>query len=131
MELKGQVTISIEDFEKLKAEADMKEYAENQLQAFRDRMSQFYELDDTDFQKRIEEIGSTPNMSDRQIDKAISEARKTLKIVIDTDKLKKQIRASINKKEYKGDDSHIDLKNTTDSELDQAAAGGKGGSGTD
>lgn len=31
MELKGQVTISIEDFEKLKAEADMKEYAENQL----------------------------------------------------------------------------------------------------
>lgn len=118
MKLKGQVTISIEDFEKLKAEADMKEYAENQLQAFRDRMSQFYELDDTDFQKRIEEIDSTPNMSDRQINKAISEARKTLKIVIDTDKLKKQIRASINKKEYKEDDSHIDLKNTTDSELD-------------
>lgn len=118
MELKGQVTISIEDFEKLKAEADMKEYAENQLQAFRDRMSQFYELDDTDFQKRIEEIDSTPNMSDRQIDKAIREARKTLKIVIDTDKLKKQIRASINKKEYKEDDSHIDLKSTTDSELD-------------
>ena len=118
MELKGQVTISIEDFEKLKAEADMKEYAENQLQAFRDRMSQFYELDDTDFQKRIEEIDSTPNMSDRQIDKAISEARKTLKIVIDTDKLKKQIGASINKKEYKEDDSHIDLKNTTDNELD-------------
>lgn len=118
MKLKGQVTISIEDFEKLKAEADMKEYAENQLQAFRDRMSQFYELDDTDFQKRIEEIDSTPNMSDRQIDKAISEARKTLKIVIDTDKLKKQIRALINKKEYKEDDSHIDLKNTTDSELD-------------
>lgn len=118
MELKGQVTISIEDFEKLKAEADMKEYAENQLQAFRHRMSQFYELDDTDFQKRTEEIDSTPNMSDRQIDKAISEARKTLKIVIDTDKLKKQIRASINKKEYKEDDSHIDLKNTTDNELD-------------
>lgn len=118
MELKGQVTISIEDFEKLKAEADMKEYAENQLQAFRDGMSRFYELDDTDFQKRIEEIDSTPNMSDKQINKAISEARKTLKIVIDTDKLKKQIRASINKKEYKKDDSHIDLKNTTDSELD-------------
>ena len=118
MELKGQVTISIEDFEKLKAAADMKEYAENQLQAFRDRMSQFYELDDTDFRKHIEEIDSTPNMSDRQIDKAISEARKTLKIVIDTDKLKKQIRASINGKEYKEDDSHIDLKYTTDSELD-------------
>ena len=118
MELKGQVTISIDDFEKLKAAADAKEYAENQLEAFRDRMTQFYELDDTDFWKRIKEIDSTPNMSDRQIDKAISEARKMLKIVIDTDKLKKQIRASINKKAYKEDDSHIDLKNTTDSELD-------------
>lgn len=90
MELKGQVTISIDDFEKLKAAADAKEYAENQLEAFRDRMTQFYELDDTDFWKRIKEIDSTPNMSDRQIDKAIS----------------------------KEDDSHIDLKNTTDSELD-------------
>ena len=118
MELKGQVTISIEDFEKLKAAAEQKEYAENQLQSFRDRMSQFYELDDTDFRKHIEKIDSTPNMSDRQIDKAISEARKTLKIVIDTDKLKKQIRTLINKKEYKEDDSHIDLKYTTDSELD-------------
>ena len=49
MELKGQVTISIDDFEKLKAAADAKEYAENQLEAFRDRMTQFYELDDTDF----------------------------------------------------------------------------------
>ena len=104
MELKGQVTISIDDFEKLKAAADAKEYAENQLEAFRDRMTQFYELDDTDFWKRIKEIDSTPNMSDRQIGKAISEARKTLKIVIDTDKLKKQIRASINKKAYKDDD---------------------------
>lgn len=46
------------------------------------------------------------------------EGRRTGKIVIDTDKLKKQIRASINKKEYKEDDSHIDLKHTTDSELD-------------
>lgn len=118
MELKGQVTISIEDFEKLKAAADAKEYAENQMEAFRDRMTQFYELDDTDFWKRIKEIDSTKNMTDRQIDKAISEARKTLKIVIDTDKLKKQIKASINKKAYKDDDSHIDLKNTTDSELD-------------
>lgn len=64
-------------------------------------MTQFYELDDTDFWKRIKEIDSTPNMSDRQISKAISEARKTLKIVIDTDKLKKQIRASINKRHTK------------------------------
>lgn len=67
MELKGQVTISIEDFEKLKAAAEQKEYAENQLQAYRDRMKRFYELDDTEFTnfwKSIEEI-----------EKAISEAK--------------------------------------------------------
>lgn len=117
MEVKGQVTISIDDFEKLKEAADMKEYAENQLEAFRDRMSQFYEIEDTEFWEKVKEIDSKP-MTDKQIDKALHEARKTLKIVIDTDKLKKQIRASINKKAYKEDDSHIDLKNTTDSELD-------------
>ena len=117
MEVKGQVTISIDDFEKLKVAADAKEYAENQLTAFKDRMSQFYEIEDAEFWKRIKEIDNTSNMSDKQIHKAMSEARKTLKIVIDTDKLKKQIRALINKKEYDSDDTHIDLKNTTDSEL--------------
>ena len=117
MEVKGQVTISIDDFEKLKVAADAKEYAENQLTAFKDRMSQFYEIEDAEFWKRIKEIDNTSNMSDKQIHKARSEARKTLKIVIDTDKLKKQIRALINKKEYDSDDTHIDLKNTTDSEL--------------
>lgn len=117
MELKGQVTISIEDFEKLKAEADMKEYAENQLQAFRDRMSQFYEIEDTEFWKQVEEIDSTPNMSDRQIAMALSKARETLKIVVDTKALKKTIRSMINKKNYPDNDAHIDLSNTTDKEL--------------
>jgi hypothetical protein len=51
MELKGQVTISIEDFEKLKAAAEQKEYAENRLTAFKNRMSQFYEIEDTEFWK--------------------------------------------------------------------------------
>ena len=92
MELKGQVTISIEDFEKLKAAAEQKEYAENQLQEFRERMKQFYEMDDTefsDFWKYIKEINSK-QMTDRQVDKALSKARETLKI------------------------THIELSNTTD-----------------
>lgn len=92
MELKGQVTISIEDFEKLKAAAEQKEYAENKLQEFRDRMTQFYEMDDTefsDFWKCIEEINNK-QMADRQADKALSKAREILKII------------------------YIDLSNTTD-----------------
>lgn len=116
MELKGQVTISIEDFEKLKAAAEQKEYAENRLTAFKDRMSQFYEIEDTEFWKQVKEIDSK-QMTDRQIAMALSKARETLKIVVDAKALKKTIRSMINKKDYLDDDTHIDLSNTTDKEL--------------
>lgn len=116
MELKGQVTISIEDFEKLKAAAEQREYAENRLAAFKDRMSQFYEIEDAEFWKQVKEIDSK-SMTDRQIDKALSKARETLKIVVDTEALKKIIRSMINKKDYSDNDTHIDLSNTTDKEL--------------
>lgn len=117
MELKGQVTISIEDFEKLKAAADQKEYVENQLEVFRDKMSQFYEIEDTEFWKKVKEIDEKP-MTDKQIEKAMSEARKTLKIVVDMGALKKTIKLLINKENYSDDDSHIDLKNTSKEELE-------------
>lgn len=116
MELKGQVTISIEDFEKLKAAAEQEEYAENRLTAFKDRMSQFYEIEDAEFWKQVAEIDSKP-MTDRQIDKELSKARKTLKIIVDSEALKKTIRSMINKKDYPDNDTHIDLSNTTDKEL--------------
>jgi hypothetical protein len=116
MELKGQVTISIEDFEKLKAAAEQKEYAENRLTTFKDRMSRFYEIEDTESWKQVEEIDSKP-MTDRQIAMALSKARETLKIVVDTEALKKTIRSMINKKDYLDNDTHIDLSNTTDREL--------------
>lgn len=116
MGLKGQVTISIEDFEKLKAAAEQEEYAENRLTAFKDRMSQFYEIEDAEFWKQVAEIDSKP-MTDRQIDKELSKARETLKIIVDSEALKKTIRSMINKKDYPDNDTHIDLSNTTDKEL--------------
>lgn len=116
MELKGQVTISIEDFEKLKAAAEQKEYAENRLTAFKDRMSQFYEIEDAEFWKQVAEIDSKP-MTDRQIDKELSKAREKLKIIVDSEALKKTIRSMINKKDYPDNDTHIDLSSTTDKEL--------------
>lgn len=48
---------------------------------------------------------------------ALSKARETLKIVVDTEALKKTIRSMINKKDYLDNDAHIDLSNTTDREL--------------
>lgn len=86
------------------------------LTAFKDRMSRFYEIEDTEFWKQVEEIDSKP-MTDRQIAMALSKARETLKIVVDTEALKKTIRSMINKKDYLDNDTHIDLSNTTDREL--------------
>lgn len=117
MNIKGHVIISVEDFEKLKAAAEQKEYAENQLEVFRDRISQFYEIEDAEFWKKIKEIDEKP-LTDKQLDKELSEARKTLKIVVDMTALKKTIRSLINKKSYPEDDTHIDLKNTSDKELE-------------
>lgn len=76
----------------------------------------FYEIEDTEFWKQVKEIDSKP-MTDRQIAMALSKARETLKIVVDTKALKKTIRSMINKKDYPDDDTHIDLGNTTDKEL--------------
>lgn len=75
--------------------AEQKEYAENRLTAFKDRMSQFYEIEDTEFWKQVKEIDSK-QMTDRQIAMALSKARETLKIVVDTKALKKTIRSMIN-----------------------------------
>lgn len=47
----------------------------------------------------------------------VSKARETLKIIVDTEALKKTIRSMINKKDYPDDDTHVDLSNTTDKEL--------------
>lgn len=119
MELKGQVTISIEDFEKLKAAADQKEQAGKKLNVFREKMAQFYEIDDEMFWQKIKEIDDSEKpMTDKQIAKAVGEARKTLKIVVDMKLLKRTIQEMIDRKQYTDDDTHIDLKRATDKELD-------------
>lgn len=119
MELKGQVTISIDDFEKLKAAADQKEQAEKKLNVFREKMAQFYEIDDEVFWQKIKEIDDSDKpMTDKQITKALGEARKTLKIVVDMKALKRTIQEMIDRKQHTDDDTHIELKRATDKELD-------------
>lgn len=119
MEVKGQVTVSIEDFEKLKEAAEQKEYAESRLEAFRDRMQNFYEIEDKEFWEKVDEIDKKGDgMTERQINKALSEARKTLKIVVDPATLKKTIAAMIDKDKHESNDTHIDLKCATEKELD-------------
>lgn len=119
MKVKGQVTISIEDFEKLKEAAEQKEYAGSQLEAFRERMQNFYEIEDKEFWEKVDEIDKNSGvMTERQINKALSEARKTLKIVVDPDALKKTLVAMIDESKHESNDTHIDLKCATEKELD-------------
>lgn len=117
MDIKGQVTISLKEFEKLKAAAEKKEYAENKLEAFGNNASQLYEIEDTEFWKKVKKIDEKP-MTDKQFDEAMSEARKALKIIVDITALKKTIRTLINRMDYPFYDTHIELKNASDEELE-------------
>lgn len=77
MKIDGTVTISIETFEKLKAEADKKDEAEKKLQGLINAVLATCAFDDKEFLKECEKINNDDALStDRQISKALNEARK-------------------------------------------------------
>lgn len=100
MKIDGTVTISIETFEKLKAEADKKDEAEKKLQGLINAVLATCAFDDKEFLKECEKIDNDDTLStDRQISKALNEARKKLKIMIKADRLKSMLKmAAVNTK---------------------------------
>lgn len=100
MKIDGTVTISIETFEKLKAEADKKDEAEKKLQGLINAVLATCAFDDKEFLKECEKIDNDDALStDRQISKALNEARKKLKIMIKADRLKSVLKmAAVNTK---------------------------------
>lgn len=100
MKIDGTVTISIETFEKLKAEADKKDEAEKKLQGLINAVLATCAFDDKEFLKECEKINNDDALStDRQISKALNEARKKLKIMIKADRLKSVLKmAAVNTK---------------------------------
>lgn len=100
MKIDGTVTISIETFEKLKAEADKKDEAEKELQGLINAVLETCAFDDKEFLKECEKIDNDDTLStDRQIIKALNEARKKLKIMIKADRLKSVLKmAAVNTK---------------------------------
>lgn len=99
MKIDGTVKISIETFEKLKAEADKKDEAEKKLQGLINAVLATCAFDDKEFLKECEKIDNDDTLSDRQISKALNEARKKLKIMIKADRLKSVLKmAAVNTK---------------------------------
>lgn len=117
MDIKGTVTLDLDTYEKLKAEKDKKEYENSKEQTLSKLLSDSYEIDASMFLKEINEIDQEEELTDRQLEKKMSEAMKTLRIVVNKDKIKKAIVFAIKRELYEEDDVHQDLKNTTEKEL--------------
>lgn len=117
MDIKGTVTLDLDTYEKLKAEKDKKEYENSKEQTLSKLLSDSYEIDASVFLKEINEIDQEEELTDRQLEKKMSEAMKTLRIIVNKDKIKKAIVYAIKRELYEKDDIHQDLKNTTEKEL--------------
>lgn len=121
MKIDGTVTISIETFEKLKAEADKKDEAEKKLQGLINAVLATCAFDDKEFLKECEKIDNDDTLStDRQISKALNEARKKLKIMIKADRLKSVLKiAAVNTKAKKISVEVEELYTTAQSIIDE------------
>lgn len=120
-EIKGTVTISLEDFQRMQQEKQQAEVradnAEKKANWIRDEVTAIISgFDDEEFLRRIAAIDSTPNMTDAQIRKAFDEAVATLKIFVDPEKLKKLIQKHVDKE---AGDNYEDLKNAESKVLKQ------------
>ena len=118
MKIDGTVTISIEQFEKLKAAAEAKENAEKELKEATHTISKLVAVvHDEEYRKRIKEIDALPvNTSDKKIDKLCREAAATLRITISETQLRRLVHKYI---DDDISDAHYDLRRMTKKEFDK------------
>lgn len=118
MKIDGTVTISIEQFEKLKAAAEAKENAEKELKEATHTISKLVAVvHDEEYRKRIKEIDALPvNTSDKKIDKMCREAAATLRITISETQLRRLVHKYI---DDDISDAHYDLRRMTKKEFDK------------
>lgn len=117
MKIDGTVTISIEQFEKLKTEAEAKKNAEKKLEEAAGMISKLVAVvHDEEYKKRIKEIDALPeNTSDKKIFKLCREAAGTLRITISETYLRKLVHEYIDED---ASDAHYDLHQMTKKEFD-------------
>lgn len=118
MKIDGTVTISIEQFEKLKAAAEAKESAEKKLEEAARMISKLVAVvHDEEYKKRIKEIDALPvNTSDKKVDKLCREAAATLRITISEAHLRRLVHEYI---DDDASDAHYDLRRMTKKEFDK------------
>ena len=118
MKIDGTVTISIEQFEKLKAAAEAKENAEKELKEATHTISKLVAVvHDEEYRKRLKEIDALPvNTSDKKIDKMCREAAATLRITISETQLRRLVHKYI---DDDISDAHYDLRRMTKKEFDK------------
>lgn len=114
MDIEGNVTISIKTFDGLRAAAKAVEEYRLQLQELSKEVTEFISFDDAAYQARLEEIEQIENISDKKLNKALSEALSLQKIVVDGDKLKKFIKKYIDDEKS---ENCADIANAKESEL--------------
>lgn len=101
-EIEGTVTISLKDFQNMQQERQQAEERvaalEEKVNKIRDEVTDMIRFDDKEFLRRLEAIDDSPDKTtDAQIRKMFDEAVGTLKLIVDTEKLKKLIRKHIDK----------------------------------
>lgn len=114
MNIEGTVTISIKTFDEMRAAAKQSEEYRLKLQAISREVTGFVSFDDVAYLERLEEIEQIENISDKKLEKALSEALSIQKIVIDGDKLKKFIKKYIDDEKSQ---NCADIANAKESEL--------------
>lgn len=116
MEIEGQVTISLETFNRLQKRANRVELLEMKIGELKEEITDIIDqIDESEAEPIFREIDDS-NMTDKQIQKRFDEAIAKLRIILDPEKTKRLIQKYIEKDRS---DSHADVKNANRKVLEQ------------
>lgn len=116
MEIEGQVTISLETFNKLQKRAVRAELLEMKMGELKGEITDIIDqIDESEAEPIFREIEDN-NMTDKQIQKRFDEAIAKFKIILDPGKTKRLIQKYIEKDRS---DSHADVKSANRKVLEQ------------
>lgn len=109
MKIEGTVTISIDQYEAFKRQADeLETLRENEKKRKEQLKGLIHHLGTEEWQKDIDIIDSKKYISDRQLDREVHAATMKLRVYISQKELRKVVKAYIDKN---ASEAHHDLKN--------------------
>lgn len=122
--MEGTATISLDTLDELRAKVKEAEQAKNRSDRFTKKLMACYEFDTETYGKALKEIDNIRDLTDKQCSKLVREAMvKHLKIVVDSEELKKLIQEYIDEE---ASDEHLDIAKASLKELKQIQIAMKG-----